>query len=72
MLSFWVECTRAALPILSPSGVLIRGNTYGLDWPVIAECPESIQELPFSGMAPQEVAFNRTTISHRHDNCLKV
>lgn len=67
-----IECARAAMPLLSPTGVVIWDNTDGPDWPAIEKCMGSFREISFVGMTPQEVATSRTTIFYRRDNCLGI
>jgi len=65
-----IDCATAGLPFLRPDGVVIWDNTDGRDWPEIKAlmATHGFKEISFSGVAPQEVAEDRTTIFYRNEN----
>ena len=69
-----IDCAKAGLPFLVDNGVVIWDNTDGPDWPEIKALMAShgFREISFSGLAPQEVAEDRTTIFYRRDNVFDI
>jgi len=69
-----IACAIAGLKMLSEDGVVIWDNTDGPDWPVIHELMGSkgFKEISFSGIAPQEVAEDRTTVFYRTSNVFSI
>lgn len=65
-----INCAKAGLPFLKLEGVVIWDNTDGSDWPEINKLMKSFgfREISFSGVAPQEVAEDRTTVFYRDRN----
>ncbi len=69
-----IDCAKAGLPFLVDNGVVIWDNTDGPDWPEIRAlmASHSFREISFSGLAPQEVAEDRTTIFYRRNNVFDI
>ena len=69
-----MDCAVSSLPLLKPEGVVIWDNTEGADWPEIKKffIQKGFSEISFSGMTPQILSYNRTTIFYRPGNCIKI
>ena len=65
-----INCAKAGIPYLKEDGVVIWDNTDGSDWPEIKSLmiEFGFKEISFSGLAPQEVSEDRTTIFYKKKN----
>jgi hypothetical protein len=65
-----INCAKAGLQFISDDGIVIWDNTDGPDWNDIKLLLASngYREISFSGLPPQEVCEDRTTIFYRSKN----